>query len=126
MSQIAKAELDAAVKGQTIVSRFLETVTAHPRQVALRAKRADGTYAEWTYADYAARVAAAAAHLRSLGVGPGDRVVLMMRNIPEFHFIDLGVAALGATSISIYNSSSPEQVGYLTGHCKAALAIVEL
>ena len=47
---------------------------------------------------------------RRLGVGPGDRVVLMMRNVPDFHFIDLGVAALGATPISIYNSSSPEQV----------------
>ena len=125
MSKITIAELDAAVEGQTIVSRFLATVAAHPTQVALRAKQVDDTYAEWTYADYAEHVAAAAAHLRSLGVGPGDRVVLMMRNIPDFHFIDLGLAALGATSISIYNSSSPEQVGYLTGHCKAKLAIVE-
>ena len=51
---------------------------------------------------------------RRPGVGAGDRVVLMMRNVPEFHFIDLGIAALGATSISIYNSSSPEQIAYLT------------
>ena len=35
---------------------------------------------------------------QGLGVGPGDRVVLMMRNVPAFHFIDLGVAALGATA----------------------------
>ena len=125
MPEITKAELDQAVAGQTIMSRFLETVAAHPTQVALRAKQPDGAYAQWTYADYAARVASAAAHLRSLGIGPGDRVVLMMRNIPEFHFIDLGIAALGATPISIYNSSSPEQVAYLTGHCKAKVALVE-
>ena len=125
MPEITKAELDQAVAGQTIMSRFLETVAAHPTQVALRAKQADGAYAQWTYADYAARVASAAAHLRSLGIGPGDRVVLMMRNIPEFHFIDLGIAALGATPISIYNSSSPEQVAYLTGHCNARVALVE-
>jgi long-chain acyl-CoA synthetase len=123
--EITKAELDRAVEGQTIVHRFLETVQAHPQQVALRAKQPDDTYAEWTYAQYADLVAGAAAHLRSLGVGPGDRVVLMMRNIPEFHFIDLGVAALGATSISVYNSSSPEQVAYLTGHCQATVAVVE-
>ena len=125
MPEITKAELDQAVAGQTIMSRFLETVAAHPTQVALRAKQPDGAYAQWTYADYAARVGSAAAHLRSLGIGPGDRVVLMMRNIPEFHFIDLGIAALGATPISIYNSSSPEQVAYLTGHCKAKVALVE-
>jgi len=123
--EITKAELDEAVAGQTIVSRFLETVRAHPEQVALRAKQTDGSYTEWTYAEYAEHVAGAAAYLRSLGVGPGDRVVLMMRNIPEFHFVVLGIAALGATSISIYNSSSPEQVAYLAGHCKAEVAIVE-
>lgn len=123
--EITKAALDEGVAGQTIISRYLETVANHPNQVAIREKRADDSWAEWTYAEHAERVASAAAHLRSHGVGPGDRVVLMMRNIAAFHFIDLGVAALGATSISIYNSSSPEQVAYLTGHCKAKLAIVE-
>jgi len=125
VAEITKAELDQAVQGQTIVSRFLKTVEAHPQQVGLRAKQADDSYTEWTYQEYADHVAGAAAYVRGLGVGPGDRVVLMMRNIPEFHFIDLGIAALGATSISIYNSSSPEQVAYLTGHCKAKVAIVE-
>lgn len=123
--KITKAQLDEAVAGQTIVSRFLDTVAAHPTQVALRAKRPDDTYEAWTYADYAARVAASAAYLRGLGVVAGDRVVLMMRNIPDFHFIDLGVSALGATAISIYNSSSAEQVEYLVGHCRAKVAIVE-
>ncbi|MGH9084138.1 MAG: AMP-dependent synthetase/ligase, partial [Acidimicrobiales bacterium] len=123
--EITRAHLDEAVEGQTIISRFLETVQAHPGQVALREQQTDGSYREWTYAEYAERVAAAAAHLRSLGIGPGDRVVLMMRNVPAFHFVDFGVAFLGATAISIYNSSSPDQIAYLAGHCKAKLAVVE-
>ena len=125
MREITQAELDEAVEGQTITSRFLETVEAHPDQVGLRAKQPDGTFAEWTYREYADHVSGAAAYLQGLGVTAGDRVVLMMRNVPEFHFIDLGVAALGATAISIYNSSSPEQVAYLAGHCKATVALVE-
>jgi long-chain acyl-CoA synthetase len=39
--------------------------------------------------------------------------------------IDAAALFLGATPISIYNSSSPEQVEYLVGHCRATLAIVE-
>jgi long-chain acyl-CoA synthetase len=58
-------------------------------------------------------------------VGKGDRVVLMMRNRPEFHVVDVAVAMLGATPISLYNSSSPEQVQYLTAHCGASAAIAE-
>ena len=57
MREITKAELDEAVEGQTIVHRFLDTVRAHPQQVALRAQQPDGSYAEWTYAQYADLVA---------------------------------------------------------------------
>src|SRR5690606_16787851 len=71
------------------------------------------------------RVGRAAASLRRLGLGRGDRVVLMMRNRPEFHVLDMAVACLGATPISIYNSSSPEQIAYLAAHCGARLGIVE-
>ena len=49
----------------------------------------------------------------------------MMRNIVEFHMLDMAVVFCGATPISIYNSSSPEQVAYLAGHCGAKVGIVE-
>ena len=61
----------------------------------------DDSWAEWTYNEYAEHVASAAAHLRSLGLGPGDRVVLMMRNSASFHMIDLAAMFCGATAISI-------------------------
>ena len=49
----------------------------------------------------------------------------MLRNIPEFHVLDLATNFLGATPISIYNSSSPEQIQYLADHCEAKLGFVE-
>jgi long-chain acyl-CoA synthetase len=124
VTQITKAELDEAVAGQTITSRFLETIESHPDQVALRAKEGDD-WVQWTYREYADKVARAVTYLQGLGIAPGDRVVLMMRNIPEFHFLDTAALYCGATPISIYNSSSPDQVQYLVGHCKAKLALVE-
>src|SRR5918999_5330320 len=120
-----REEIDRASAGQTVPSRFLTTVAEHPEQVALRWKTADGGWGELTYAEYADLVARATSGLRELGVGRGDRVVLMMRNRPEFHVVDLAVAMLGATPISIYNSSSPEQVQYLTAHCEASVAVAE-
>jgi long-chain acyl-CoA synthetase len=121
----AREDIDRASAGQTVPSRFLTTVAEHPEQVALRWKTADGGWGERTYAEYGDLVARVTTGLQGLGVGKGDRVVLMMRNIPEFHVVDVAVAMLGATPISIYNSSSPEQVQYLTAHCGASVAIAE-
>ncbi len=51
--------------------------------------------------------------------------MLMMRNRPEFHIADLATMLVGATPISIYNSSAADQVQYLVGHCEASVAILE-
>jgi long-chain acyl-CoA synthetase len=106
---------------RTVLDGFLRTVRRQPADVALR--ELDGESLTWTqYADQVARVAGG---LAALGVGRGDRVMLMMRNRLEFHVVDLAVMALGATPISIYNSSSADQIGYLVQHSKARVAIVE-
>jgi long-chain acyl-CoA synthetase len=93
--------------------------------VALRWKNDDDTWGEYTFAEYAAMVAKAAAGLENAGIGSGDRIVLMMRNIPAFHVTDLAACFVGATPVSIYNSSAPEQIEYLVNHCEAKWALVE-
>jgi long-chain acyl-CoA synthetase len=121
---ITNEMLAEKTRGQTVPSRFLQTVRARPGGVALRAKEGDG-WAETTFAEYAEDACRVAAGLQQLGVGRGDRVVLMMRNRPEFYVADMGALLVGATPISIYNSSAPEQVQYLAGHCEAKVAILE-
>jgi long-chain acyl-CoA synthetase len=117
-------EISAAVAGRTVATRFRDTVRAHPDRVSLRCKTADG-WIELTWGEYADQACRLAAALRALGVARGNRVVLMMRNRPEFHVADIATLLLGATPVSIYNSSAPEQVQYLTDHCGAVAAIVE-
>ena len=108
----------------TIPRRFLDTVTERGGEIALREKVGDDVRT-LTFDEYADQATRAAAGLRALGVGPGDRVVMLMGNRPEFHVADVAVLLLGATPISIYNSSSPEQIAYLAGHAEASVAIVE-
>ena len=124
MPAITNEEVSKMVAGQTVPTRFLDTVRRIPGQVALRWKDGDD-WGELTFADYAERAARVAAGLGALGVEPGTRVVLMMRNRPEFHIADMAVLLCGATPISIYNSSAPEQVQYLAYHCEAQVAVVE-
>lgn len=124
MSLARSDELAAKVAGQTVASAFVGAVQRFGTGTALRWKVGD----EWRSLDwneYADRVARVAAGLRSLGVEPGDRVVMMIRNVPEFHVLDTAAYFCGATPISIYNSSSPEQIRYLTNHSRAVLGLVE-
>src|SRR5687768_9554815 len=125
MTEVTKAELDTTVAGQNVPGRFLRTVSENPDRVALRWRNPDESWGELTWQQYADEVARVTAGLQALGVGRGDRIVLMMRNRPEFHVVDLAALFCGATPISIYNSSAPEQVEYLTSHCEAKVAVVE-
>jgi long-chain acyl-CoA synthetase len=109
----------------TIPARFLANVTANGDVVALRARQADGSYLAWTYREYAERAARCAAGLTALGFGPGQRLVLMLRNRPEFHALDMAAYLCGGTAVSIYNSSAPEQIEFLVNHCEATIAVTD-
>ncbi len=119
-----REEIDALATGRTVAREFLRTVEANSGRTALRWLDGD-QWQSLTFGELAERAARAAAGLASMGVGKGDRVVLMMRNIPAFHWLDLAVLLCGATPVSIYNSSAPDQVQYLVAHCGAKVAILE-
>ncbi len=121
------ADIEAKVAGDTLPKAFLRTVAANPDVVALRrmADDAPGGWEATTYAQLRDEVARVATGLAAAGVTEGQRVVLMMRNRPEFHVVDLAVSFLRATPVSIYNSSSPEELQYLVAHAEAEVAIVE-
>jgi acetoacetyl-CoA synthetase len=72
--------------------------------VAIRHASELRSLGEWTWGDLRALTAAVASGLRSLGVGPGDRVVAYMPNIPEAVAAFLACASIGA----IWSSASPD------------------
>src|SRR5690554_3890190 len=87
------AELNRAIEGVTVPSLFLKTVAVRGGETALRHSAEAGETA-LTWGQYSDRVARAVTGLAELGLAPGDRVCLMMRNIPEFHIVDLALKFL--------------------------------
>jgi len=78
-----------------------------------------------TYAELASRVARAANALRSLGVSPGDRVLLLMRDTPEFAAAWLGAVHAGAVAIGLNNKLTEAEYRHIRADSGARLAIVE-
>jgi long-chain acyl-CoA synthetase len=106
----------------TVGDLFLDTVARGGDRVAVRTLD-DERALTWT--ELAERVAAAAGGLRALGVGRGDSVALLMANRPEFWVADLAATLAGATSLSIYQTSPPNEVEYVVRDAGARTIIVE-
>lgn len=108
----------------TLCARLLEHARDRAGEVAIREKHR-GVWREWTWAEYARRVASVAAGLRSLGVGPGDRVAIHSENRPEWVIADLAVQGLGACTVGVYPTSPAAEVEYVLAHSEASVLIAE-
>ena len=75
--------------------------------------------------DFQQRTAAVAASLGELGVGAGDRVMLLSDNRPEWHMVDLAVTSRGAVDVPVYGTLTPEQIAYQVFDSGARVAVVE-
>lgn len=68
----------------------------------------------FSYGDLWSRGLAVAGHLQDrLGVRPGDRVGLWLKNCPEFIFGLIGALQAGAVVVPINNFLKPDEVGFI-------------
>ena len=80
---------------------------------------------ELTYGDAAGTADIVAAGLAQLGVGRGDRVLLMLRNRAEFVLAWLGAARLGAVQVPINVDYRGHFLEHLANTTEASVLIVE-
>src|SRR3546814_14279905 len=62
--------------------------------------------------------------LAALGVRPGDRVVLVSENRPEWAMADLAIMAAGAVTVPAYTTNTVDDHLYILDHAGAVAAIV--
>ncbi len=77
-----------------------------------------------TWGELAAAVDSAAAALHMLGIRPGDMVALFSANAAELPTLELACWRVRAVPVSIYATSSPEQVAFIVNDSKARLLLV--
>ena len=113
---------DATTAVGTILEVFRDGLRERPDAVLVRTK---DDAISWTWREASERIARLAGGLRGLGVGRGDAVGLLMNNRPEFLVSDLAVLTAGGVPVSLYQTSSPEQIAYIAGDAELKVAIVE-
>ena len=86
----------------------------------------DGSGAGWrrmSWAGFAHAVAATAAGLRARGVMPGDRVLLVSENRPEFPIADTAIMAIGAVTVPTYTTNTVADHAHILRDSGARAAI---
>jgi benzoate-CoA ligase len=78
-----------------------------------------------TYRELAAQVARAAGALRQLGVLPGERVLLLMRDTPQLAAAWLGALRCGAVAVALNTRLSSDEFRYIRADSGARLVIAE-
>ena len=104
--------------------RLAETIARHGSRPATRIKAGDGWRVQ-TYREFGGQVSTLAAHLVDLGVQPGDRVLLLSNNRPEWSVADFALLSVRAVPVPIYPTSTPEQVRHMAADSGAVFGIVE-
>jgi long-chain acyl-CoA synthetase len=89
------------------------------------ARRSGNGWEDITAQQFADDVNQVAAGLAASGIEPGDRVGLMCKTRYEWTLSDYAIWAAGCVTVPIYETSSPEQVGWILGDSGAKAVIVE-
>lgn len=90
-----------------LADNFVATATAQPDHVAIKFDDLELSYAALDTAS-----SMAAGWLAELGVGPGDRVGLMLPNIPQFPILYYGILRAGAVVVPMNPLFKSREVEY--------------
>ncbi|NMN87822.1 long-chain acyl-CoA synthetase [Novosphingobium sp. SG916] len=111
MPEIQAASLQAASLvaqlGETpnLVSLFLARAAQHGDAPFLSAKR-QGAWVAQSWREVADQVCLLAQALRALGLNPGDRVMLVSENRPEWCMADIAIMAAGLVTVPTYTTNT--------------------
>jgi len=105
---------------QNWMNQLARHALMQPDATALRFTGATTTWAELDH-----RVTRLADALSRRGVGPGDRVMVLMLNRPEFVGAVLAANRLGAIAVPVNFRLTPPELAFLAEDCQAAVIVTE-
>ncbi len=91
---------------------------------AMRHKH-NGIWQPYTWKDYYLNVKNLALGLLSLGFEPGDKVVIIGDNAPQWYYAELATQANHGVSVGVYSDLTPSEIKYIVENSEARFAVVE-
>ena len=106
-----------------LVTMFLTRSRERGGKPFLWAKR-EGAWKSISWSEAARQVAALAEGLKQIGLKPGDRVMLVSENRPEWLIADLGIMAAGCVTVPTYTTNTTRDHQHILANSGASAVIV--
>lgn len=114
-----------AVEYPSLSQMILDRARASPRRVAFRVRR-DDAYVDVPWSELSPRIEAIAAGVLSAGpVDDGARITIVGNTTMESCLVDFAALSVGLTTVPVYASLLPEEVGYMHADTAAQLIVVD-
>jgi long-chain acyl-CoA synthetase len=94
------------------------------RHIAMRHKHY-GIWQPHTWKDYYLNVRRLALGLLSLGFEPGDKVLIIGDNAPQWYYAELAAQANHGASVGAYSDLTPQEIRYIAEDSEARFAVVQ-
>ena len=120
LTEISGPPVDATVTGRWIFDRVQEWAKRGPDRTAFILDHAD-RLEEFTYADVVRLMDRIAAGLEARGVRRGDRVGILMENVPHWVFALLGILRIGGVVVPLAPALPESSVERLSTHSQCRL-----
>jgi crotonobetaine/carnitine-CoA ligase len=111
--------------GRDVFSALEAGAARHPDREFLVFEDASGAHARWTWEEARAISLLVAGRLVRDGVESGDRVHIHLPNRPEFLFVWMAAARLGASIVPTNPLSSVAELEYVLRHSAAVLSVTD-
>ncbi|MGF1475670.1 MAG: AMP-dependent synthetase/ligase [Geminicoccaceae bacterium] len=108
--------------GPNLVAMF-ERQSKHYADRPFLWRKDDGVYRPLSWNTVREMAQTLAQGLRAKGIGPGDHVVLVANNRPEWLIADLAVMAAGGATVPAYTTNTSEDHAYVLSHSEAKAVI---
>src|SRR4051812_15919664 len=122
--EAAVPALDLGTGTPTMAAQLPADVAKHSGKPALRHKVGE----EWrdiSYDEVGEAVREIALGLLELGIEHRDRVAILSHTRPEWTLCNFGILTAAATSVSIYQTNSPDECHYVLDHSESRAVFVE-
>jgi long-chain acyl-CoA synthetase len=124
LTEISGLPVDPTVEGRWVFDRIEEWATRDPNRPAFVLDKSD-QLEQYTYADVRRFTEHIAAALAARGIQPGDRVGILMENVPHWVFALLGILRIGGVVVPLAPALPESSIQRLSHHAGCRLVFAD-